>query len=266
MEKFIMDKLFEGKFEFEAENVIYALRYAMNFEADLYYNGNLIYSSLDFDRESNLKLLKRYAGVIEDELTGNLKFEDESKNEGFDRIFANFNFYLWDVGKYIDIKIDNYYIHRDEVKAFYTLSEVIEEIKKVNEFYKVDESKIYINDYSGKITNDIVSFTLKSYNKYSILDNKKIAWKEDVGVYSYYYIYLSSFDKITLGKKFKMDFSNFKDVAYLKIEWERNSYENVAKTIQVIILNKTTEKKIVLSEGLFCDKDLKQVSNLINIE
>lgn len=266
MEKFSIYKLFEGNFEFEAENVIYALRYAMNLEADLYYNGHLIYSCLGLDQESNLKLLKKYAGVIKDKLTGNLKFEDKSKNKGFDRIFANFYFYLWKGEKCINVQIRNYYINEGEVKVFYTLSEVIEEVKKVNKFYKADEDKIHINDYSGKIANDIVSFTLKLYNKYSILDNKKITWKEDVGVYSYYYIYINSFDKITLKKEFKMDVSNFKNVAYLKIEWEKNSYENVAKTIQLVVLSKTTEEEIVLSEALFCDKDLKQISSLIDIE
>lgn len=142
---FLMQKAYEGMERIDTEDLLTALKYALNYEADLYMDGKLICSPLGLSWEENLSILKKYGIVSVGNKRYRFAYADESKN--VNKIFASINEYIWNNEKCVDVRLNDYRQRKEDIE-FSTKKELLEYLKQ--EIYpKFDECNLHITSYMG---------------------------------------------------------------------------------------------------------------------
>lgn len=131
----------------EAEDLLTAVKYAANYEADLYEGNYLIFSPLGFSQEENEKRLLECG--ITTYVTNNrlcYKYTDESKNTK--KYFAVFSEYEWDEKPHLQVHIHDYKSSKDEV-MFESIEAVYQEIKEKYQQFSQEAITIGLFDDNG---------------------------------------------------------------------------------------------------------------------
>jgi hypothetical protein len=147
MPKFTMHKYYEGEFPIDTDDILTAVKHALNYEADLYCNGSLIMSPLGLSREENTKQLEKYGiKTVLKNHTYCYEYIDSSKNTG--EVFAQFYQYYWDGVLKLDVRIHDYAEPGIYTEKFKNVDEVIEAVKKnFIESGKIERDNVYISAY-----------------------------------------------------------------------------------------------------------------------
>lgn len=155
---FTMEISYEGVKKINTDNMLTALKTAMNYEADLYYNGRLIYSSMGLTDDENREILKKYGIVRKDHPTQICwKYEDESRN--ITKVYIDtilFNSKNNIEGNYMQINIGDYREYKDSIE--------LNSIAELKKYIDSNFSNIKYNDINIL---DFRNDSCKSYNTFN---------------------------------------------------------------------------------------------------
>ena len=153
---FKMVRSYEGSKEINTKDLLTAIKYASNYEADLYYNGCLVISCLGLSMDDNIEKLKKF-GIETFVENGcyNYRYQDKSKNNT--QIYATFYAYNWKGTNKLDVKLNDYILDDEKHRKYNSINEVIEDIK-IKDVPKFGIDNIHIANHIN--------------NKYESLQNK----------------------------------------------------------------------------------------------
>jgi len=145
MGKYRMQRSYEGFSDIPTDDLLTAVKYSINYEADLYIEGKLLVSWLGFEMEYNIECLEKQGitTYIKDH-TYKFKYTNESKTKT--TVWVDFMHYFWGGEPKIDVRIFDYQ-DCPNAKEFNSLDEVIEIVKRVW-IPKLPIDSIHIRDYS----------------------------------------------------------------------------------------------------------------------
>lgn len=137
MKGFVMQKYHEGYEKLFHTNILHAIKYAGNYEADLYLDGKLIMSPLGLNHDDNAELLEKH-GLVRYYKDGRLKWKHADESKNIEKLYMNTHFYKWEGEKRVQINVKDYPVYKDdyvldthdEVKEF-AEKEVIDKVKRV---------------------------------------------------------------------------------------------------------------------------------------
>lgn len=130
MATFVMQKYWEAEEKLYTDDLITAIKYASNYEADLYMDGRLIMSPLGWEHDYTKEVLAKH-GVIQYYQNRRLqwKYADESKNKNL--LYAHYHFYIYEGKNLASVTIHDYRQSKADV-----------EFKSIEDF-KVETELLY---------------------------------------------------------------------------------------------------------------------------
>lgn len=128
MTTFTMCRGLEGTRKLKTDDLLTAVKETLNYDADLYINGTLVFSTMSLNMEDNIKTLSEYGishYLDNDRLC--FKYTDETKNiKRYYVEFAQHSF--WKPVPCLDVRIHDYRSN-DTDREFETLKQVFDTIK-----------------------------------------------------------------------------------------------------------------------------------------
>lgn len=151
MSGFVMQRAYDSKKTLEQTDIISALKYSMNYEADLYMDGKLISSPLGWDHDYLAEVLKPL-GVIQSYKNNSLhwRYADESKN--INKLYCNSYEYMWEGELQVQVNVHDYpeskgdivFDTEDEIKE-YAVNNFGQKVEKINIHYYLNNELWSLN-------------------------------------------------------------------------------------------------------------------------
>jgi hypothetical protein len=144
-----MSRSYSGFTKINTEDALEALKHTMNYEGDLYYNGQLVYSCMGLDYEDNKENLSRFGIIpLEDETYIKWQYADQSKN--VKKYFVDFleykNTYTGKGEDSLQVNLHDYKQYKDSIE-FKSLEAIYSYILD-NYINKIEESAINVVDFT----------------------------------------------------------------------------------------------------------------------
>lgn len=143
MSKFYMKKYWENKEEINTTDLLTAIKYGANYEANVYIDDKCIFSPLGSELEDNKKSLEEYGITLKRCGKQNKwMYMDETKNKGI--YYTKIYLYKQDE---IEVNISDYATDDFNGYKFNNMDEVRQQAKEMADQHNIPYNKIHVSSF-----------------------------------------------------------------------------------------------------------------------